>query len=59
MRQIDGLGRRSEVIRLLVVDDHQVVREGMVGLLNRQKDLEVIGVAADGFQAIEQAAGAG
>ena len=46
---------RSEIIRLLVVDDHQVVREGMVGVLNRQKDLEVIGEAADGFEAIEQA----
>ncbi|TVS09012.1 MAG: response regulator [Planctomycetaceae bacterium] len=47
---------RPEVIRILVADDHQVVREGMVGVLNRQKDLEVIGEAADGFQAIEQAA---
>jgi signal transduction histidine kinase/CheY-like chemotaxis protein len=45
---------RPEIIRLLVVDDHQVVREGMVGVLNRQKDLEVIGEAADGFEAIEQ-----
>ncbi|MDZ7616218.1 MAG: response regulator transcription factor, partial [Patescibacteria group bacterium] len=32
-----------------------VVREGVVGLLERQKDLEVIGEAADGFEAIKQA----
>jgi signal transduction histidine kinase len=47
---------RPEVIRILVVDDHQVVREGMVGLLDRQRDLEVVGEAGDGFQAVEQAA---
>ena len=46
--------RRPEVIRILVVDDHQVVREGMVGLLNYQGDFEVVGQAADGIQAIEQ-----
>ncbi len=46
---------RPEVIRLLVVDDHQVVREGMVGLLDRQKDFEVIGEAADGSEAVERA----
>ena len=46
---------RSAMIRLLVVDDHQVVREGLVGLLDRQEDLEVVGEAADGLQAVEQA----
>ncbi len=47
---------RPEVIRLLVVDDHQVVREGLVGLLDRQKDFHVIGQAADGAGAVEQVA---
>ncbi|MEX0939527.1 MAG: response regulator [Pirellulales bacterium] len=49
--------RRTEgrPIRLLVVDDHAVVREGFVGLLNSEKDFEVVGQAVDGKQAVEQA----
>ena len=43
------------VVQLLVVDDHAVVREGFVGLLNRQPDFRVIGEAADGEEAIRQA----
>jgi signal transduction histidine kinase len=42
-------------MRLLVVDDHAVVREGFVGLLARQPDFEVVGEAADGAQAVQQA----
>lgn len=41
-------------IRLLVVDDHQVVREGLAQLLNRQQGLVVVGLAGDGAQAIQQ-----
>lgn len=40
-------------IRVLVADDHPVVREGVVGLLTRQPDIEVVGEAADGLQAID------
>jgi DNA-binding NarL/FixJ family response regulator len=42
-------------IRVLIVDDHSVVREGLRMLLSRDPDLEVVGEAADGTQAIEQA----
>ena len=42
-------------IRLLVVDDHPVVRAGLCALLNAQPDMHVIGEAADGGTAIEQA----
>jgi DNA-binding NarL/FixJ family response regulator len=42
-------------IRVLLVDDHSVVREGLRMLLSRDPDLEVVGEAADGAQAIEQA----
>jgi DNA-binding NarL/FixJ family response regulator len=41
-------------IRLLVVDDHLVVRMGLVALLNRQKDFKVVGEAEDGAQAVEK-----
>lgn len=45
----------TECFSLLVVDDHAVVRESLIGLLDRQPDLEVIGEAADGEEAIRQA----
>jgi PAS domain S-box-containing protein len=46
---------RGGVVRLLVVDDHAVVRQGFVGLLDGQAEFEVVGEAADGEQAVEQA----
>lgn len=42
-------------IRVLIVDDHSVVREGLRMLLARDPDLEVVGEAADGAEALEQA----
>ncbi|QHS51923.1 response regulator transcription factor [Edaphobacter sp. 12200R-103] len=42
----------SEVIRILVVDDHHVVRQGLVALLNIMPGIEIVGQAADGAEAI-------
>jgi NarL family two-component system response regulator LiaR len=42
-------------IRILVVDDESVVREGIVAILSLQPTLEVVGEASDGFQAVEMA----
>jgi NarL family two-component system response regulator LiaR len=42
-------------IRLMIVDDHAVVREGLRAFLGLQEDVEVVGEAADGSAAIEQA----
>jgi two-component system, NarL family, response regulator LiaR len=42
-------------IRVLIVDDHSVVREGLRMFLVRDPDLEVVGEAADGAEALEQA----
>jgi len=42
-------------IRVLIVDDHSVVREGLRMFLARDLDLEVVGEAADGAEAIQQA----
>ena len=47
--------RPGEAVRVLVVDDHPIVREGMVTLLQEQPDLLVVGEAADGVTAVEQA----
>jgi DNA-binding NarL/FixJ family response regulator len=44
----------SEAIRVLVVEDHNVVRQGLVALLKLSKGLEVVGEAADGHEAIAQ-----
>lgn len=43
-------------VRVLVVDDHPVVRAGIVGLLAGEPDLDVIGEAGDGEQACTMAA---
>src|SRR5207245_6447097 len=41
------------VIRVLIVDDHTVVRQGLRFLLQQESDIEVVGEAADGNEAIE------
>jgi two-component system, NarL family, response regulator LiaR len=45
-------GRRMNRIRVLVVDDQTVVREGLVAILANYPEVEVIGQAADGNQAL-------
>ena len=42
-------------IRILVADDHPIVRDGLVAVLSTQPDFEVVGEAADGRQVVEQA----
>jgi DNA-binding NarL/FixJ family response regulator len=39
-------------IRLILVDDHPVVREGLAGMLASQADFEVVATASDGSQAV-------
>jgi DNA-binding NarL/FixJ family response regulator len=45
-----------EHIRLIIVDDHEVVRAGLQGMLASQPDFEIVGEAADGSEAVEMAA---
>lgn len=42
-------------LRLLLVDDHALVREGVAGLLEAHPDIEIVGEAEDGLQALEKA----
>ena len=41
-----------EKIRILITDDHPVVREGLAGMLAGQDDFDVVGLAADGDTAV-------
>lgn len=44
------------MIRVLLADDHQLVRAGLASLLEAQDDITVIGTAADGAEAVKLAA---
>jgi DNA-binding NarL/FixJ family response regulator len=46
-------------LRLLVVDDHPVVRAGLVAMLGEEPDFEVVGQAADGAEAVTKVAALG
>jgi NarL family two-component system response regulator LiaR len=45
----------SEEIRILVADDHAVVREGLRALIETEPEMELVGEAADGVEAVRQA----
>jgi NarL family two-component system response regulator LiaR len=44
--------KQEEIIRVLIVDDHDIIREGLRAVLEVTPDIEVIGEAADGEKAI-------
>jgi DNA-binding NarL/FixJ family response regulator len=45
---------QTNVIRVLVVDDHAIVRQGVVALLEKRPEIQIVGDATDGRDAIEQ-----
>jgi DNA-binding NarL/FixJ family response regulator len=46
---------RLRVIRVLIVDDHDVIRTGLGRLVRSQPDLAVVGTAGDGLSAVRLA----
>ena len=44
----------SKVIRILTVDDHPIVRNGIAGLVTDQADMVLVGEASNGREAIQQ-----
>ncbi len=45
----------TDTIRVLIADDHLIVRKGIQSLLSTEDDIEVVGEAADGAQAVARA----
>ena len=53
-RQTDDTPPADEIIiRLVIVDDHSLVREGTAQLLNQEQDFDVVGMAGNGEEGIE------
>jgi two-component system, NarL family, nitrate/nitrite response regulator NarL len=47
--------RRSQTVRIVIADDHPIFRDGLRRLLETESDLEVIGEACDGAEAVKLA----
>ena len=52
---MDQVNRSTERIRVLVADDHPVFRRGMRAILGAEPDIELVGEATDGEEAIARA----
>ncbi len=48
--------KRKTRIRILLADDHEIMRQGLKALLHKQSDVKVVGQASDGRQALNMAA---
>jgi NarL family two-component system response regulator LiaR len=46
----------DEKIRVLIADDHAVVRKGLQAMISSEADMEVVGVAEDGVEAVQRTA---
>ena len=52
LRRLQNQAKKSR-IRVLIADDHTVVREGLVSLIRRKPDMTVIGEAKNGHEAVD------
>ena len=44
----------AKKIRVLITDDHRVVREGLSAILDTKEEIEIVGEASDGGEAVEK-----
>ncbi|MGD8605545.1 MAG: response regulator transcription factor, partial [Anaerolineales bacterium] len=42
----------KEIIRIMIVDDHDMVRKGLAAFLQAKPDLELVAEASDGYEAL-------
>ncbi len=56
LSHVTGTERAAEPIRVLVVDDHALFRRGLEMVLAQESDIEVVGEASDGAEAVTRAA---
>ena len=47
------MNKSKTIIKLVIADDHQLFREGLKRILNRESDMEVIGECGDGIRVLE------
>jgi two-component system, NarL family, response regulator LiaR len=47
--------KRNELIRILITDDHAIVREGLRTLISTEPGMQVVGEAMDGVEAVQKA----
>jgi CheY-like chemotaxis protein len=47
-----GGGQKSKGIRILIAEDHTVVRDGLAAIIGQERDLDVVAEAGDGRQAV-------
>ncbi len=47
-------GAAADAIKVLLVDDHTILRQGIHALLAREPDIDVVGEASDGLEALDQ-----
>ena len=52
---VDSMIRSDGKIRIMLTDDHAIMREGLARLLGQETDFEVVGQASDGQEAVELA----
>jgi PAS domain S-box-containing protein len=52
---MDPATREQNRLRILIADDHEIVREGLASLLSEQKDMEVVAQAGNGREAVHLA----
>lgn len=50
---IDVISGNTGLIEVLIVDDHQVMRSGLVRLLNEEADINIVGEASNGVEAVD------
>ena len=51
---INGRESRKATVRIVLADDHPIVRDGLKKLLQLEDDFEIVGEAADGREVLER-----